>query len=90
MRLPAARPPRRLDPVRTPPRDQPGRRAPQPAAAGQAPEGQRQAKHQKAVERWRGVPAAAGSREMRAIGEFHDAKTVKNLLEPASRHATAP
>jgi stress response protein SCP2 len=32
----------------------------------------------------------AGSWEMRAIGEFHDGKTVKNLLEPAARHATAP
>jgi stress response protein SCP2 len=32
----------------------------------------------------------AGSWEMRAIGEFHDAKTVKKLLEPAARHATAP
>jgi stress response protein SCP2 len=32
----------------------------------------------------------SGSWEMRAIGEFHDAKTVKNLLEPAGKHATAP
>ncbi len=24
---------------------------------------------------------------MRAIGEFHDAKTVKKLVEPAARHA---
>jgi stress response protein SCP2 len=32
----------------------------------------------------------SGSWEMRAIGEFQDAKTVKNLIEPASRHATAP
>jgi stress response protein SCP2 len=32
---------------------------------------------------------AAGAWEMRAIGEFHDAKTVKNLLEPAGRLATA-
>ena len=31
-----------------------------------------------------------GSWEMRAIGEFHDAKTVKKLLEPATGHATAP
>jgi stress response protein SCP2 len=31
-----------------------------------------------------------GSWEMRAIGEFNDAKTVKKLLEPAARHATAP
>jgi stress response protein SCP2 len=28
--------------------------------------------------------------EMRAIGEFSDGKTVKHLLEPATRHATAP
>lgn len=28
--------------------------------------------------------------EMRAIGEFHDAKTVKSLVEPAARWATAP
>jgi hypothetical protein len=26
--------------------------------------------------------------EMRAIGEFHDAKTVKKLVEPAARHVT--
>jgi hypothetical protein len=32
----------------------------------------------------------AGSWEMRAIGEFQDARTVKNLIEAASRHATAP
>jgi stress response protein SCP2 len=32
----------------------------------------------------------AGSWEMRAIGEFHDAKTVKKLVDPAARHATAP
>jgi stress response protein SCP2 len=28
--------------------------------------------------------------EMRAIGEFHDGKTVKKLVEPAARHAIAP
>jgi stress response protein SCP2 len=28
--------------------------------------------------------------EMRAIGEFHDGKTVKKLVEPAARHALAP
>ncbi|MEO9140049.1 MAG: TerD family protein [Jatrophihabitans sp.] len=28
--------------------------------------------------------------EMRAIGEFHDAKTVKKLIEPATRHANLP
>jgi stress response protein SCP2 len=28
--------------------------------------------------------------EMRAIGEFHDARTVKTLVEPAARWATAP
>jgi stress response protein SCP2 len=28
--------------------------------------------------------------EMRAIGEFHDGKTVKKLVEPAARHAAAP
>ena len=28
--------------------------------------------------------------EMRAIGEFHDAKTVKSLVDPATRHATMP
>jgi stress response protein SCP2 len=32
----------------------------------------------------------AASWEMRAIGEFHDGRTVKNLIEAASRHATAP
>ncbi|HET6878151.1 MAG TPA: TerD family protein [Jatrophihabitans sp.] len=32
----------------------------------------------------------AGSWEMRALGEFHDAKTVKTLVDPAARHATAP
>jgi stress response protein SCP2 len=32
----------------------------------------------------------SGSWEMRAIGEFHDAKTVKKLVDPAVRHATAP
>ncbi len=33
---------------------------------------------------------AAGTWEMRAIGEFHDAKTVKKLVDPAARHAAAP
>ncbi len=28
--------------------------------------------------------------EMRAIGEFHDGKTVKKLVEPAARHAARP
>ena len=28
--------------------------------------------------------------EMRAIGEFHDAKTVDHLVQPATRHAVAP
>ncbi len=28
--------------------------------------------------------------EMRALGEFHDGKTVKKLVEPAARHAAAP
>lgn len=28
--------------------------------------------------------------EMRAVGEFHNAKTVKNLVEPAARWATMP
>jgi stress response protein SCP2 len=28
--------------------------------------------------------------EMRAIGDFHDGRTVQNLLEPAARHAAAP
>jgi stress response protein SCP2 len=28
--------------------------------------------------------------EMRAIGEFHDGRTVKDLLAPATQHATAP
>ncbi|HEU5267408.1 MAG TPA: TerD family protein [Jatrophihabitans sp.] len=32
----------------------------------------------------------AGTWEMRAIGEFHDAKTVKKLVDPAARHAAAP
>lgn len=32
---------------------------------------------------------AAGPWEMRAIGEFHDGKTVKHLLEPAARHAVS-
>ena len=32
----------------------------------------------------------AGSWEMRAIGEFHDAKTVKKLVDPAARHAAVP
>jgi stress response protein SCP2 len=31
-----------------------------------------------------------GSWEMRAIGEFHDARTVKKLLDPAARWATTP
>jgi stress response protein SCP2 len=31
-----------------------------------------------------------GSWEMRAIGEFQDAKTVKSLVEPAARYATLP
>jgi stress response protein SCP2 len=33
---------------------------------------------------------AAGTWEMRAIGEFHDARTVKKLVEPAARWAVAP
>jgi stress response protein SCP2 len=33
---------------------------------------------------------AAQQWEMRAIGEFHDGRTVKKLVEPASRHAAAP
>jgi stress response protein SCP2 len=33
---------------------------------------------------------AAGTWEMRAIGEFHDAKTVKKLVDPGARHAAAP
>jgi stress response protein SCP2 len=33
---------------------------------------------------------ASGPWEMRAIGDFHDGRTVKNLLEPASRLAAAP
>lgn len=32
----------------------------------------------------------AGTWEMRAIGEFHDARTVKKLVEPAARWAIAP
>jgi stress response protein SCP2 len=28
--------------------------------------------------------------EMRAIGEFHDGRTVKKLVDPAARHAAAP
>ncbi|HEU5266404.1 MAG TPA: TerD family protein [Jatrophihabitans sp.] len=32
----------------------------------------------------------AGTWEMRAIGEFHDAKTVKKLVDPAARHAATP
>jgi stress response protein SCP2 len=32
----------------------------------------------------------SGPWEMRAIGDFHDGRTVKNLLEPASRLAAAP
>jgi stress response protein SCP2 len=32
----------------------------------------------------------SGNWEMRAIGEFHDAKTVKKLVEPAARHVTLP
>lgn len=28
--------------------------------------------------------------EMRALGEFHNGKTVKQLVEPAARHALAP
>jgi stress response protein SCP2 len=31
-----------------------------------------------------------GSWEMRAIGEFHDARTVKKLVDPAARWAVAP
>jgi stress response protein SCP2 len=31
-----------------------------------------------------------GSWEMRALGEFHDAHTVKKLVEPAARWAAAP
>jgi stress response protein SCP2 len=31
-----------------------------------------------------------GTWEMRAIGEFHDAKTVKKLVDPAARHVTTP
>ncbi|SHF52988.1 Stress response protein SCP2 [Jatrophihabitans endophyticus] len=31
-----------------------------------------------------------GSWEMRAIGEFHKARTVKKLVDPGARHATAP
>lgn len=31
-----------------------------------------------------------GSWEMRAIGEFQDAKTVKSLVDPAARYATLP
>ncbi len=33
---------------------------------------------------------ANGTWEMRAIGEFHDAKTVKKLVDPGARHAAAP
>jgi len=33
---------------------------------------------------------SAATWEMRAIGEFHDAKTVKTLIEPAARWATVP
>ena len=33
---------------------------------------------------------AAGSWEMRAIGEFHDAHTVKKLVDPSTRWAVAP
>ncbi len=32
----------------------------------------------------------SGNWEMRAIGEFHDAKTVKKLVDPAARHVTLP
>jgi stress response protein SCP2 len=32
----------------------------------------------------------AGTWEMRAIGEYHDARTVKKLVEPAARWATTP
>ena len=32
----------------------------------------------------------SGVWEMRAIGEFHDAKTVKKLVDPAAVHAAAP
>jgi stress response protein SCP2 len=32
----------------------------------------------------------AGTWEMRAIGEFHDARTVKKLVDPAARWAVAP
>jgi hypothetical protein len=32
----------------------------------------------------------AGPWEMRAIGEFHDAHTVKKLVQPAARWATSP
>ena len=32
----------------------------------------------------------SGVWEMRAIGEFHDAKTVKKLVEPAARHVALP
>jgi stress response protein SCP2 len=28
--------------------------------------------------------------QMRAIGEFHDGRTVKKLVDPAARHAVAP
>lgn len=34
--------------------------------------------------------APTGTWEMRAIGEFHNAKTVKTLVDPAARHAMAP
>ena len=32
----------------------------------------------------------AGPWEMRAIGEFHDARTVKKLVDPAARWAVVP
>lgn len=32
----------------------------------------------------------SGVWEMRALGEFHDGKTVKKLVEPATQHAMAP
>lgn len=32
----------------------------------------------------------SGVWEMRAIGEFHDGRTVKKLVDPAARHAAAP
>lgn len=33
---------------------------------------------------------STGTWEMRAIGEFHNAKTVKSLVDPAARHAITP